>query len=242
MPFCPHCGIEVREADAFCRTCGTRLTQVKDTVPPENPRATASSNLVSGPSMVSCKVMVMRKRQFTTENRYDFEDASGVKIGEAVGAYQGAALTHQLLEIEVFDSDRRRLMLLREVISSNPLSVDEPLRHEFSFLDSESSPIGVIRKRALKIGGDEYWIEQNATVTVRIYGDRKGRRYKMTNSSDEDEMLASIERVPSLTKPYYHIVVSGGIDPRFVIGTSIVIQHVKALEASAGGRFTAGRT
>ncbi len=242
MPFCPRCGTEAREVDAFCKSCGTRLTQASNSVPSENRLVTTPSNLASASPMLSCKAMVMRKRQFTTENRYDFEDASGLKIGEAYGTYQGAALTHQFLEVEVSDSNKRRLMLLKETVSSNPLGLNEAFRHEFRFLDSESRQIGVIRKVALNIGGDEYRIERNETDSIRVSGDRKGRRYSMTNSSSQEKVFASIERVPSLTKPYYNIAVSGDVDPRLVVGTTIVIQHVKSLEAGAGARFTTGRT
>jgi hypothetical protein len=76
------------------------------------------------------------------------------------------------------------------------------LQNEFTFYDNKGVELGTIRKKIIKLIGEEYWVEKNGVEFLRIYGDFTEHDYRMTGETDH----------------------------RVVIGAVIIIEHIEVVE------------
>jgi uncharacterized protein YxjI len=53
------------------------------------------------------------------------------------------------------------------------------LRKQFSFHDSGGKDLGIIKKRLIKLTGEEYWVESNGVEFMRIHGNFTNHDYVM---------------------------------------------------------------
>jgi len=113
---------------------------------------------MSGPGpLPSTNDIVLKKKILSLREHYDLEDRNGVKIGEAEGNF------FQLpAKFVVKDSIGGELMHIDGKILS--------LRKEFTFHDSSGMALGIIKKKLVKLIGEEYWVEKDRVEFMRIYG------------------------------------------------------------------------
>ena len=53
------------------------------------------------------------------------------------------------------------------------------LRKQFTFYDTNGMELGTIRKKIVKLIGEEYWVEKNGQEFMRIYGNFTEHDYQM---------------------------------------------------------------
>ena len=53
------------------------------------------------------------------------------------------------------------------------------LRNEFTIYDNQGAELGTIRKKIVKLIGEEYWMEKGGVEFMRIYGDFTEHDYRI---------------------------------------------------------------
>jgi uncharacterized protein YxjI len=101
------------------------------------------------------------------------------------------------------------------------------LRNEFTFYDNQGDELGTIRKKIVKLIGEEYWVEKNGVEFMRIYGDFTEHDYRM---EVDGVSVASVHKKWVSLRDQIDISVTGETDHRVVIGAVIVIEHIEAVE------------
>jgi len=156
----------------------------------------------------------MKKKILSLVEHYDFEDRSGNKLGEGDGNFfQFPA------KFNVLDPSGALLMRLEGKLIS--------LRNQFTMYDNAGNELGVIKKKLLKLFGEEYWIEQNGVEFMRVYGNFTEHDYKMEISK---QPVATIHKNWVSIRDQFGISIVGNVDPRLVIGSVIVVEHIEVTE------------
>jgi len=101
------------------------------------------------------------------------------------------------------------------------------LRHEFAILDASGSHLGSIKKKIMKLIGEEYWLEQNGVELMRIYGNFTEHDYNMAIGG---QVVAQVHKKWVAIRDEFGISIAGEVDPRLVIGSAIVIEHIEVTE------------
>jgi uncharacterized protein YxjI len=155
----------------------------------------------------------MKKKIFSMREHYDFEDPSGTKLGEGDGNF------FQMPAKFVVLSDGQQIMEVRGKLIS--------LRHEFGIYDPSGNLLGTMKKKIVKLIGQEYWLEQNGTELMRVYGNFTDHDYRMTIGGQQ---VAQVHKKWVSIRDQFGISVTGNVDRRLVIGAVIVVEHLEVTE------------
>ncbi len=87
--------------------------------------------------------------------------------------------------------------------------------------------MGTIRKKIVKLIGEEYWVEKNGVEFMRIYGDFTEHDYRM---EVDGVPVASVHKKWVSLRDQIDISVTEETYHRVVIGAVIVIEHIEVVE------------
>jgi uncharacterized protein YxjI len=166
----------------------------------------------------------MKKKIFSMREHYDFEDPTGAKLGQGDGNF-----FQMPAKFTVSDTSGSQVMGIEGKLIS--------LRHEFTLYDAGGNPLGSIQKKILKLIGQEYWLAQNGTELMRIYGNFTDHNYKMSVGGQE---VAQIHKKWVSVRDQFGISITGKVDSRLVIGSVIVIEHLEVTQKENSGNNTFG--
>jgi len=105
------------------------------------------------------------------------------------------------------------------------------LRHQFTLYDANGNSLGELKKKIAKLIGQEYWLELNGKELMRIHGKFSQHDYQM---SINGQPVAQVHRQWVSINNQFDVSITGNVDPRIVIGSAIVIEH---LEITQGNGF-----
>ena len=177
-------------------------------------------------SLLEANDFVMKKKILSLREHYDFEDVSGPKLGEADGNFfQFPA------KFAVVDTHGLELMHLEGKILT--------LRHQFTIYSPTGEELGTMKRKIVKLIGEEFWLEKNGVEFMRIYGNFTEHDYKMEVNGAP---VASIHKKWVSLRDQFGVSITGDVDHRVVIGAVIIIEHVEVTEraaesGSSGSRF-----
>lgn len=213
MPFCPNCGKEIPDTAVYCTFCGKPTGLV---TPNEVGKSSAAT--VEATDLLNASEIVMKKKIVSIREHYDFEDRSGRKLGEGDCNLLQAPAKFMVYSVGDGDSKQLAIQLQGKLIS---------LRHEFTILDAQGSKLGTIKKKIVKLIGEEFWLEQNGVELMRIYGNFTEHDYRMAIGGKD---VAQVHKKWVSIRDEFGISIIGKVDPRLVIGAVIVIEHVEVME------------
>ena len=165
-------------------------------------------------SLLEANDFIIKKKILSMHEHYDFEDLKGNKLGEADGN-----LVQVPPKFVVKDSHGLELMHLQGKVFS--------LRHEFTFHGSSGEEIGTIKKKIVKLVGEEFWVEKNGAEFMRIYGDFTEHEYQLEVAGVG---VASVHKKWVSLRDQLGVSITGEVDHRVVIEAVIVIEHIEVTE------------
>jgi uncharacterized protein YxjI len=157
----------------------------------------------------------MKKKIFSMREHYDLEDPSGTKLGEGDGNFFQMPARFSVVS-EVPGSTATEVLRIEAKLIS--------LRHEFTLYEPSGAPLGSMKKKIMKLIGQEYWLEQNGVELMRIYGNFTDHDYKMSIGGQQ---VAQVHRKWVSVRDQFGISITGKVDSRLVIGAVIVIEHLE---------------
>ncbi len=209
----------------FCVSCGRAVFQGNSSnneAEVDSISSTpASFSQTSVPALLSARELIMKKKILSLREHYDFEDRSGRKLGEGDGNF------FQLpAKFVVLDSlSRSEVMhIVGKLIS---------LRHEFTFYDSSGNALGSMKKKIMKLIGEEYWIERNGSEVLRVYGNFTEHDYRMEilgSGGASTLQVAQVHKKWVSLRDQFGVSITEEVDHRLVIGAVIVVEHVEVTE------------
>ena len=101
------------------------------------------------------------------------------------------------------------------------------LRNQFTFYDNYGAELGTIKKKIVKLIGEEYWVEKNGVEFMRIYGDFTEHDYRM---EVDGVPVAFVHKKWASLRDQIGISMTGEKDHRVFIGAVIVIEHIEVTE------------
>ncbi len=165
-------------------------------------------------SLLEINDLVLKKKILSVREHYDLEDVRGMKLGEADGnLFQFPA------KFVVIDTHGSEVMHLEGKVFS--------LRRQFTFYDDAGVELGTIKKKIVKLIGEEFWVERDGREFMRIYGNFTEHDYQMEVNGVQ---VASVHRKWVSVRDQLEVSITGGADHRVVIGAVIVIEHVEVTE------------
>jgi len=174
----------------------------------------APSNL-TGPTIFNTNEIVMKKRILSLREHYDIEDRSGNRLAEGEGNFIQIPAIFQV-------KDPRSNAHIME-IEGKILT----LHKQFTIKDYGGVPLGIIQKKIVKLIGQEFWIEKDGIELMRIYGNFVNHDYSM---EVRGQQVATVHRKWVSIRDQFGISMMGPVDPRLVIGATIVIEHIMVEE------------
>ena len=117
-------------------------------------------------SLLEANDFIVKKKILSAREHYDFEDLQGNKLGEADGS-----LVQVPPKFDIKDNHSLELMHLQGKVFS--------LHREFNFIGSAGEALGTIKKKIVKLVGQEFWVEKNGEEFMRIYGNFTEHEYQM---------------------------------------------------------------
>ena len=156
----------------------------------------------------------MVKKIVSLREHYDFQDRSGIKIGEGDGN-----LVQVPAKFVVYDQNMTEVMHLQGKIIS--------IRKEFEMYDPSGKQLGNLKKKMIKLFGSEYWLEKDGTEYMRIYGNFTEHDYAMDVNKVQ---VAQVHKKWVSVRDQFGISVMGEVDPRLVIGSVIAVEHQEVTE------------
>ena len=216
MPFCPNCGKEIPDTAAYCTFCGKPTGFVTSNV--EIGKSSGSYGTTGTADLLSVREIVMKKKIVSIREHYDFEDRSGRKLGEGDGNLFQAPARFMVYSVTEGSPNQLVVRLEGKLIS---------LRHEFSLFDDQGNKLGTIKRKIVKLIGEEYWLEQNGVELMRIYGNFTEHDYRMAIGGKD---VALVHKKWVSIRDQFGISIIDQVDPRLVIGAVIVIEHVEVNE------------
>ena len=142
LPFCMNCGKEIADGTVSCPSCGK----------PTGVSAPATSSI--GPTtstaedLLEAREIVMKKKIMSVREHYDFEDRSGKNLGEGNGNFfQVPAKFVVLTSPDSMGNAGHEIMHIDGKILS--------LRHEFNLFDESGNLLGSMKKKIVKLIGQE---------------------------------------------------------------------------------------
>src|SRR5665647_528892 len=98
---------------------------------------------------------------------------------------------------------------------------------KFVLFDNHGSEFGTIKKKIVKLIGEEFWVERNGVEFMRIYGDFTEHDYQFEVDST---LVASVHKKWVTLRDQIEISITSEVDHRIVIGAVIVIEHIEVTE------------
>ena len=87
--------------------------------------------------------------------------------------------------------------------------------------------LGTIKKKIVKLIGEEFWVEKNGVEFMRIYGDFTEHDYQF---EVDGALVASVHKKWVTLRDQIEISITSEVDHRIVIGAVIVIEHIEVTE------------
>ena len=175
-------------------------------------------------SLLEANDFVMKKKILSLREHYDFEDVTGSKLGEADGnLFQVPA------KFTVFDNHGLEMMHLDGKVFS--------LRRQFTFHDAADEELGIIKKKIVKLIGEEFWVEKDGVEFMRIYGNFTEHDYKMEVNGVQ---VANLHKKWAAVRDTIGVSITGNVDHRVIIGAVIVIEHVEVTEKNSNNSSNFG--
>ena len=94
-----------------------------------------------------------------------------------------------------------------------------------------------MKKKIVKLIGEEFWLEKNGVEFMRIYGNFTEHDYQMEINGAP---VASVHKKWVSLRDQFGVSITGNVDHRIVIGAVIVIEHVEVTEKSSGSGSGSG--
>jgi len=163
------------------------------------------------PLLAINEIVLKRKKMISMKEHYDLEDRNGIKLGEAEGnLFQFPA------KFIIKNIDGSELMHIEGKIFS--------LRKQFSLYDNSGKLLGTIKKKLVKLIGQEYWVERNGVNSMRIFGNFTGLDYQMEVNGVQ---VATVHKKWFSVRDQIGLSITGeGVDHRVLLGALIVIEHI----------------
>jgi uncharacterized protein YxjI len=157
---------------------------------------------------------IMQKKILSAREHYDFLDLQGNKLGEADGN-----IVQVPPKFVVLDTHGIELMHLKGKTFS--------LHREFTFYGSTGEELGTIKKKIVKLVGEEFWVEKGGVEFMRIYGDFTEHEYQMEVTG---QAVALVHKKWVSLRDQLGVSITGEVDHRIVIGAVILIEHIEVTE------------
>jgi uncharacterized protein YxjI len=219
LPFCAYCGTEIPEGAGYCTSCG-RATGSLTRGSVQGAGAAGPVRIAAGPdsiqSLVVARDIVMKKKILSLREHYDLEDTGGKKIGEGDGNFIQMPAKFVLYDFSPGSGRTGEVMRIEGKLIS--------LRHQFNFYDSAGISLGSMKKKIVKLIGQEYWIEKDGTDVMRAYGNFVQHDYRMESNG---QPVAQVHKKWVTVRDEFGISITGNFDSRLVIGAVIVIEHLE---------------
>lgn len=213
------CGKEIPQDAAFCSACGRPTNSTSQQAATGN-TSFASTGVTGTSTLLNTHDLVMTKKILSLREHYDIQDRSGMKIGEGDGNF--VQVPAKFVVSEITDSSTKKEVMH---IDGKVLS----LRHQFTLYDANGNSLGELKKKIAKLVGQEYWLELNGKELMRIYGKFSQHDYQM---SINGQQVAQVHRQWVSINDQFDVSITGEVDPRIVIGSSIVIEHLEITQGS----------
>ena len=162
---------------------------------------------------------MLKKKILSVHEHYDFEDRAGTKLGEADG--------------NLFQFPAK--FLVKDVSGSELMHLDGKmfsLRSQFTIHDNAGEELGTVKKKIVKLIGEEYWVERNGVEFLRVHGNFTEHDYQMEVNGSQ---VASVHKRWTTVRDTLGLSITGDVDHRVVIGALIVIEHVEVTERANKG-------
>ena len=104
------------------------------------------------------------------------------------------------------------------------------MHNEFTIIDSLGVELGTLRKKLLKLIGEEIWIENDGKELMRIFGNLLEHDYTFESGG---KTVAKVHRQWVSLRDQYGIPILENVDRRLVIGATIIIEHIEVAERRA---------
>jgi len=170
-------------------------------------------------ALLDAKDVVMKKKIMSLREHYDFEDPSGRKLGEGDGNFFQVPAKFKIISTDPSGNPGEEIMHIDGKLLS--------IRHEFDLYDASGQLLGAIKKKIAKLIGQEYWLEQNGQEVMRIYGDFTAHEYVMSINS---QTVAQVHKKWVSIRDQFEVSLTGNVDPRLVLGSVIVVEHLEVTE------------
>jgi len=157
----------------------------------------------------------MKKRILSLREHYDIEDRSGNRLAEGEGNFIQIPAIFQVKDPR---SNTHLMEIEGKIIT---------IHKQFTIKDYNGVPLGTIKKKIVKLIGQEFWIEKDGAEIMRIYGNFVNHDYSM---EVKGQQVASVHRKWVSIKDQFGISIMGPVDPRLVVGATIVIEHIMVEE------------
>ena len=162
--------------------------------------------------LLAINEIVLKKKKISMKEHYDLEDRSGMKLGVAEGNFFQFPARFVIKNI-----NGSELMHIEGKIFS--------LRKQFSLYDNSGQLLGTIKKKLVKLIGQEYWVERNGVDFMRILGDFTGYDYQMEVNGVQ---VATVHKKWFSVRDQIGLSITGeAVDHRVVLGALIVIEHIE---------------
>jgi len=169
----------------------------------------------NSPSIFDVNELLLTKKILSLREHYDIADRSGHVLAVGEGNFiQMPAM------FKVTDSSYGQTIMQ---IVGKLLT----LHNQFTITDYLGVELGTIRKKLMKLIGEEFWIEKDGRELMRIYGNFVEHDYSMEM---EGRVVAQVHRKWVSLRDQYGISILGNVDHRLVIGATIVIEHIEVAE------------
>jgi len=169
----------------------------------------------SGSSILDANELLLTKKILSLREHYDIGDRSGniLAVGEG-------NLIQIPANFKVTDPRNGQLIMQ---IEGKILTI----RHQFTMKDSLGVELGTIRKKLMKLIGEELWVEKDGKEVMRIYGNFLEHDYTMEMNG---KIVAQVHRKWVTIRDQYGISILGDVDRRLVVGATIVLEHIEVEE------------
>jgi len=209
------------EGSAFCSYCGAAVkTQNANSGVTTGSQNIAAASLNGSEALVDARDILMKKKILSLREHYDFEDPSGRKLGEGDGNFfqVPAKFVVKSAPDSLGNSGKEIMHIDGKILS---------LRHEFDFFDSSGNQLGKMKKKIVKLIGEEYWVEKDGQELMRVFGNFTEHDYSM---SINGQPVAQVHKKWIAVRDQFGVSIIGEVDHRLVIGAVIAVEHIEVTE------------
>ncbi len=172
-------------------------------------------NTSGGSGILEANELLLTKKILSLRERYEIADRSGNILAKGEGNFIQIPAIFEVVDTR---SDQLIMKIGGKVLTIN---------NQFTFTDSLGVELGTIRKKLIKLIGQEFWIEKDGRELMRIYGNFLEHDYNM---EIDGKIVAKVHRQWVTIRDQYGISILGNVDHHLVIGATIVIEHIEVAE------------